>query len=264
MPNTKSQVCLRYVVRHLRSCFQHLNNSSPRARCHEWKSGERRTQGLSTPRGLLQAKDHPSVEMADLRGQRSYEAITALFCLAIFCATSLLPALMAEEIPRIGGGVPPVPIGRIPTRHTPAEPRPITQSAGFAFVGTVKAVEHVAAAGSNRIATTQITFHVDTAIQGVKAGQTLVITEWAGLWSSGERYRPGERVCLFLYPPSKLGLTSPVRGPAGRFRVRGPGRIVVPPGQRPVLPPPIRTRLDGNGEISAEDFALALREGSQQ
>jgi len=197
MPNTKFQVRLRYVVRHLRSYFQRLNNSSPRARCHEWKSRERRTQGLCTPRGLLQAKDRPSVEMTYLRGRRSNGAATAFFCVAIFCAMSLLPALMAEEIPRIGVGVPPVPTGHIPARHSPAEPRPITQSAGFAFVGTVKAVEHVAAAGGNRIATTRITFHVDTAIQGVKAGQTLVITEWAGLWSSGERYRPGERVCLF-------------------------------------------------------------------
>ena len=137
------------------------------------------------------------------------------------------------------------------------------QSTGFAFAGTVKSVQHVAAAGRNRIATTRITFHVDTAIRGVRAGQTLQISEWAGLWSSGERYRPGERVCLFLYPPSKLGLTSPVRGPAGRFRVGGRGRIVVPPEQRPVLPQAARTRLNENGEIQVEDLARALQERGQ-
>jgi len=153
---------------------------------------------------------------------------------------------------RIGTGVPPL----------PTQPRPVTQSAGFAFAGTVKAVEHVAPAGRNRIGTTRITFHVDTAIRGVRAGQTLVITEWAGLWASGERYHAGERVCLLLYPLSKLGLTSPVRGPAGRFRIRGRGRIVVPPEQRRVLPQLIRSRLDENGEIQVEDFARALRERS--
>ena len=186
-----------------------------------------------------------------------YLLLLALFGLSLtfFSAPFFLPALLAEEMPRIGigTGVPPF----------PTQPRPVIQSAGFAFAGTVEAVEHVARAGRNRIGTTRITFHVDTAIRGVRTGQTLVITEWAGLWASGERYRQGERVCLFLYPPSKLGLTSPVRGPAGRFRVRGPGRIVVPPEQRGALPQPIRTRLDENGEIRVEDFARAFRERSE-
>jgi len=189
------------------------------------------------------------------RGCGAPRFAAAFISLTLLCATFLPSPLLAEDVPRIGIGVPPVPTGHIPT-----EPRPVIQSAGFAFAGTVKAVEHIAAVGRNRIGTTRITFHVDTPIRGVRAGQTLVISEWAALWSSGERYRPGERVCLFLYPLSKLGLTSPVRGPAGRFRVRGPGRIVVPPGQRPILPPPVRTRLDENGEITVEDFARALQE----
>jgi len=178
---------------------------------------------------------------------------TAFFSLVLFSASFVPPSLQAEEMPRIGTGIPPL----------PTQPRPVMQSAGFAFAGTVEAVEHIAPAGRNRIGTTRITFHVDTPIRGVRAGQTLVVTEWAGLWASGERYRAGERVCLLLYPPSKLGLTSPVRGPAGRFRVRGPGRIVVPPRQRGILPLPVRTRLDENGEIRVEDFARALQERSE-
>ena len=242
-------------------------------------SGRKEAPGLSTPHSLLLAEGNAPpprqaktglaggpgpVEMTRSEGRGgsrtvSIEFAAAFMLLALLCV-AFAPLLLAEEMPRSGTGVPPVPIGHIPTRHTPIEPRPVTQSAGFAFAGTVKAVEHVPAAGGNRIATTRVTFHVDTAIRGVRAGQTLVINEWAALWSSGERYRPGERVCLFLYPPSKLGLTSPVRGPAGRFRIRGPGRIVVPPGQRPILPPPVRTRLDGNGEISIQDFARLLRD----
>ncbi len=66
-------------------------------------------------------------------------------------------------------------------------------------------------------------------MRGVRTGQTLAIREWAGLWESGERYRRGERVLLFLYPPSKLGLTSPVAGPLGRFRIGPDGHIVVDP-----------------------------------
>jgi len=242
------------------------------------RSGREEAPGLSTPHSLLlaegnappprQAKtglagDPGPVEMTGSEGRGgsrpvSIEFPAALMLLALLCA-AFAPLLLAEEMPRSGTGVLPVPIGRLPTRHTPIEPRPVTQSAGFAFAGTVESVEHVAATGRNRIATTRITFHVDTPIRGVRAGQTLVINEWAALWSSGERYRPGERVCLFLYPLSKLGLTSPVRGPAGRFRMRGPGRIVVLPGQRPILPPTVRTQLDGNGEIPIADFARLLR-----
>jgi hypothetical protein len=55
----------------------------------------------------------------------------------------------------------------------------------------------------------------------------LTIHEWAGLWDRGERYRVGERVMLFLYSPSKLGLTSPVAGAMGRFVVDAQGRILM-------------------------------------
>jgi hypothetical protein len=154
----------------------------------------------------------------------------------------------------------PVRTGAVNPLLPPAtSPRPIIQSSGYAFAGTVKSVQHVAAAKGNRIATTRITFHIDDAIRGARTGQTLAISEWAGLWASGEQYRPGERVLLFLYPPSKLGLTSPVRGRTGRFRVRGPGRIVVPPGQRFSLPAQIQARLKESGEIEVTEFARLMR-----
>lgn len=125
--------------------------------------------------------------------------------------------------------------------------RPLTRSSGYIFAGTVKSVERAAPKG-NGIATVLINFHVDQAMRGVRAGQMLAIREWAGLWESGERYRPGERVLLFLYPPSKLGLTSPVGGPMGRFRIDPSGRVILNPGRigvrsrRPAIAPPFRGR----------------------
>src|SRR6202049_101923 len=95
---------------------------------------------------------------------------------------------------------------------------PLIRSSGYIFAGTVKSVERVAPKG-NGVATVLINFHVDQAMRGVRVGQTLAIREWAGLWESGERYGPGAQILLFLYPPSKLGLTSPVEGPMGRFRI---------------------------------------------
>jgi hypothetical protein len=99
------------------------------------------------------------------------------------------------------------------------------RSSGLIFSGTVLEVEHIAPAGSPAI--TQITFRVESAIRGTRRGQVITIHEWAGLWNSGERYRAGERVLLFLYPRSKLGLTSPVGGSLGRYQVDQSGRVLL-------------------------------------
>jgi hypothetical protein len=50
-------------------------------------------------------------------------------------------------------------------------------------------------------------------------------------------------VLLFLYPASRLGLTSPVGGPLGRFHVDNAGRVEVqgPSGSDP-RPKPIQLR----------------------
>jgi hypothetical protein len=44
-------------------------------------------------------------------------------------------------------------------------------------------------------------------------------------------YRVGERLMLFLHAPSKLGLTSPVGGSAGRFAIDQVERILLDPVQ---------------------------------
>jgi hypothetical protein len=104
-------------------------------------------------------------------------------------------------------------------------PRHVLHDSGRIFSGTVLQVEHRNSGSSSALATTRIVFRVDEAIRNVRRGQTVVINEWAGLWQSGERYHPGERVLLFFYPPSKLGLTSPVGNQAGRFPVSRAGSV---------------------------------------
>jgi len=122
----------------------------------------------------------------------------------------------------------------------------------------------------------RITFRVEQAIRGVRTGQMLVIREWAGLWESGERYRTGERVLLFLYSPSKLGLTSPVGGPLGRFAMDSNGRVIL---NRDILDrdildgeragvlssdPAIETGLRGKARVSSRDFARAIRRAAEE
>lgn len=103
----------------------------------------------------------------------------------------------------------------------------MVRNAGQIFSGTVLQVEHNDPHSANALSTTVIRFRVNEAIRGVQKGQVLEIKEWSGLWASGrERYRPGETVLLFLYPPSKLGLTSPI-GRSVRLAIDSDGNVLI-------------------------------------
>ena len=142
----------------------------------------------------------------------------------------------------------------------------LSRGSGYIFGGTVMKVEHIAAKSRDAVAVMRITFQVDSAIRGVSRGQKLVIREWAGLWQSGERYRPGEKVMLFLYAPSKLGLTSPVGGAMGRFRINPSGRIIVPRGEDPPSSPrlPRISRPWKINLLSLQDLARAIRQEPEE
>ena len=108
----------------------------------------------------------------------------------------------------------------IPALHLPRPMlRRIIRDSGRIFAGTVTNVQHVQ--GGSGVPITRVTLRIDEAIRGVRKGQSVQITEWGGLWQAGERYRTGEHVLLFLYPQSKLGLTSPVAGALGRWSIQG-------------------------------------------
>lgn len=133
----------------------------------------------------------------------------------------------------------------------------LVRPAGSIFAGTVLAVAPVMAERTNGLAAMEITFRVDVAVRGVRVGQVLKVREWAGLWDSRDRYRRGERVLLFLYPPSKLGLTSPVGGNMGRFEVGGDGRVLLPPSLVPGHSGP--TRSQNNSRVDISELAKRVR-----
>jgi hypothetical protein len=98
-------------------------------------------------------------------------------------------------------------------------------------------------------------------MRGTAAGQNLTIHEWAGLWNHGERYRVGERVLLFLYSPSKLGLTSPVGGAVGKFKVKSDGQVLMTRQHVQFLwRDPI---LGGKTVVPYADFSLAVQRASR-
>ena len=142
-----------------------------------------------------------------------------------FSAPISSPHLVVPELPER------VVFQATPTRSLPTPGTPllfqVIRAAGTIFSGRVTAIAHSPASSSHPTETVSITFHVDHAFRGAVTGQELTITQWIGLWSAGQRYRVGECVLLFLYPPSKLGLTSSVAGPLGRFSVDAYGRVVL-------------------------------------
>ena len=70
-----------------------------------------------------------------------------------------------------------------------------------------------------------IKFRVDRAIAGVRPGQVLTVREWTGAWPLHRAMREGQRLLIFLYPPSRLGLTSRVGGPLGQVVLDSRGEI---------------------------------------
>jgi hypothetical protein len=128
------------------------------------------------------------------------------------------------------------------------------------FAGKVLKIEPVRAASSDQVASVQVTIQVEQGVRGARNGETLSFREWAGLWTPGVRYRVGQRLMLFLYAPSALGLTSPVGGRSGEFAVDREGRIVLSPGQQQAIriaPTPIH--LDINRLVPLRDFTRMVR-----
>lgn len=182
-----------------------------------------------------------------------------LFVVALVLALIAMP-LLAEQPSRLQ--LPAIPPGSAHPQHAPL----LTPSAGYIFAGTVKSIGRPAPKKKNDVATVQINFHVDQGMRGVRTGQALTIREWAGLWSSGERYRIGERVLLFLYPPSKLGLTSPVQGSMGRFNIGSDGRVGVDPRRTGccALHPATGNLSGGITRVSPIEFVRFLRAAEKE
>ncbi len=170
-------------------------------------------------------------------------------------------ALPATDDPAILSRLRPLP----PSHPFPSPPGTVTlaqvsQPAGMIFSGRVTAITRVPASGGQALETVAVTFQVERAIRGVRAGKRLTIVEWMGLWSGGQHYQIGERMLLFLYPPSRLGLTSSVGGPLGRFSVDSAGRVLLSQLHSSAFAAdPV---LGGKSRVTFGDFAQGVRRAS--
>lgn len=141
----------------------------------------------------------------------------------------------------------------------------LTKHAGYIFQGVVTRVAMNAGKGPNDTGTISITFRVTQGLRGVRDGETFTIHEWAGLWNGVTRYKPGEHVVLFLYPQSRLGLTSPVAGALGKFSADANGKTVVSPAQSTLLhDATLQPSADGKLRLTAQRFFEIVQEQAGQ
>ena len=165
----------------------------------------------------------------------------------------LLLAAGVGALPARGGGPRWAPSG--------ATLEQLGQHAGFIFRGRVLSVDR-AKPGRGSVTTVQVTFEVLEGIRGVRTGERLTIREWAGLWGAGQpRYRPGQELLLFLYPPSRLGLTSPVGDDLGILPIDAQGQVLAPP--EPDLGPGAGPR-DRKPRVPYPEFSQRLRRALEE
>lgn len=99
----------------------------------------------------------------------------------------------------------------------------VARKAALIFTGTVVSIAPVRGNGEEPNSV-EVTFQIEQALRGLRAGQRYTIWEWSGLWMSGPRYRVGQRMTLFLYSPSRAGLTSQWKAAWAATMLTGPGR----------------------------------------
>src|SRR5208337_650662 len=147
--------------------------------------------------------------------------VVALVCLPSFCLSSFAAAQSSDQV--------------VAERVLGPRWKQLSRRAGMIFAGTVlsaatrSAPTRTAATDRAIPGTTpavQLSFRVDEAIAGVERGQVLTIHEWAGAWSMHRPMSKGQHILIFLYPPSRLGLTSPVGGALGQIALDPSGKNV--------------------------------------
>jgi len=200
----------------------------------------------------------PAVVPADVRGQSS--RVDSAADLTVSLRTDLAQPPARDQLrPHLPIPLPGNPPGTPP--RTIGFPL-IARVAGTIFSGTVTAIARRPASPIQAVETVAITFHVENAIRGATPGEDLTVSQWIGLWSGGQRYRIGEHVLLFLYPPSKLGLTSCVAGAMGRFTIDPRGRVLLSAQHLSAFrADPV---LGGKSRISFSDLALAVHRAGEE
>jgi len=190
-------------------------------------------------------------------------------CLSNFCLSSFAAAQQSDQV--------------IAERVLGPRWKQLSRRAGMIFAGTVLTATAPSVttptvttptAAADRVVpgttpSVQLRFRVDQAIAGVEQGQILTIHEWAGAASMYRPLHSGQHILIFLYPPSRLGLTSPVGGSLGQVALDPSGKNVV--AQKPAVATGLRNESSiqprasvDNGSVSVVQLERAIRSAREE
>jgi hypothetical protein len=187
--------------------------------------------------------------------------VVALACLSSFAAAQQSDQTIAERV-----------LG--------PQWKQLSRRAGMIFAGTVlsaatQSVTTQTAATDRAVSGTtpavQLSFRVNEAIAEVERGQVVTIHEWAGAWSMHRPMSKGQHILIFLYPPSRLGLTSPVGGSLGQVALDSSGKNVAGHEQKPAADIGLRNELSqqprmpvATGSVSVVQLERAIRSAREE
>jgi hypothetical protein len=185
--------------------------------------------------------------------------VVALACLSNFCLSSFAAAQQSDQV--------------VAERVLGPQWKQLSRRAGMIFAGTVLTAPPQTAASDRAVPAAtpavQLSFRVDRAIAGVERGQVLTIHEWAGASSMHRPMSSGQRILIFLYPPSRLALTSPVGGSLGQVALDPSGKNVAE--LKPAAPIGLRNRSSARprvpvdtGSVSVVQLERAIRSAREE
>ena len=174
--------------------------------------------------------------------------VVALACLSSFAAAQQSDQVIAERV-----------LG--------PQWKQLSRRAGMIFAGTVltaatQTVTTQTAAADRAVPGTtpavQLRFRVDQAIAGVEQGQILTLHEWAGAWSMHRPMSSGQHILIFLYPPSRLGFTSPVGGSLGQVALDPSGKNVSKDAQKPAAAIGLRNESSPRPRVPVDTRSVSV------
>lgn len=192
---------------------------------------------------------------------RASSHVLVLLCLSTSCLSNGASAQQSDQV--------------IAERVLGPQWKQLSRRAGIIFAGTVltaakqnvttqtaatdqSAPAALPAAIPAMVPAMELSFRVDQAIVGVERRQVVIIHEWAGAWSRHRAMTKGQHILIFLYPPSRLGLTSPVGGSLGQVALDPSGKNVAEHVRKPAAVASPRSESSTSRQMPVEAPSVSV------
>ncbi len=147
--------------------------------------------------------------------KKSFNLFRTIFLSLIICFITLSSCFAQADVRRVE------PVHNFVFDSLPLNLEEITDSADRVFAGVCETIESLEKDPASNLPVVKYTFTVSEAIKGVTTDK-ITFTQWKPT-AVDAGYEIGQKYVIFLYPDSRLGLTSPVGYMQGKFEVEKKG-----------------------------------------